>query len=126
MKKIISLVLAVALISMFFVGCDAAKVGLKFEETWGGDGVITLTTLADKAGVAFLKSVTLKDGGIGGETTTYTGTAAVVIDGTTITFTLPEVDVENSTVTAGASYEGTINSSMTRIRLCSKSYTLAD
>lgn len=122
MKKIISLVLAVALISMFFVGCDAAKVGLRFEETWGGDGVITLTTLADKAGVAFLKSVTLKDGT---ESTTYTGTAAVVIDGTTITFTLPEIDVENSTIEAGASYEGTINSSMTRIRLCSKSFTLA-
>lgn len=123
MKKTICLVLVMALISMFFVGCDTAKVGLKFEETWGGDGVITLTTLADKAGVAFLKSVTLKNGT---ETTTYTGTAAVVIDGTTITFTLPDVDWENSTVEAGASYEGTVNSSMTRIRLCSKSYTLSN
>lgn len=122
MKKTICLVLVMALISMFFVGCDAAKVGLKFEETWGGDGVITLTTLADKAGVAFLKRVTLKDDT---GSTTYTGTAAVVIDGTTITFTLPDVDWENSTVEAGASYEGTINSSMTRIRLCSNSYTLS-
>ncbi|MBQ2661706.1 MAG: hypothetical protein IJF80_03530 [Clostridia bacterium] len=128
MKKTLSLVLVMAIISMMFVGCSAVKTGLKFEQTWNGDGTITLTTLADKAGVAFLKSVTLDKGESLKDTddVVYTGTAAVTIDGKTITFTLPEIDIENSTVKPGASYEGTINSTMTRITLASKTYVLAD